>query len=145
MKPVQILLVEDNEGDILLISEALEDAKIINQMTSVKDGHRAIQYLSRSGEYTNSVRPDLIILDINLPKKNGLEVLTFIKTSDHLRQIPVVMLTTSSSPGDIDTAYGKFANCYVTKPIGSDDFLKVISEIENFWFSIVKLPGEGQN
>ncbi len=143
MKPVQILLIEDNDGDILLISEALEEAKIINQMNSVKDGHRAIQYLCNEGAYTNAVRPDLILLDINLPKKNGLEVLNFIKTSDHLRQIPVVMLTTSSSPGDIDAAYRNYANCYITKPVGADDFLKVISEIENFWFSIVKLPNEG--
>jgi CheY-like chemotaxis protein len=140
VKHVQILLVEDNEGDILLISEALEEARIINKMESVRDGQKAIQYLKKEGNYEQAPTPDLVLLDINLPRKNGLEVLAFIKATEHLKQIPVVMLTTSSSPKDVEQAYKNYANCYITKPVGSDDFIKVIYDIENFWFSIVQLP-----
>lgn len=140
VKHVQILLVEDNEGDIMLITEALEEARIISKMESVRDGQKAIQYLKKEGAYEQAPTPDLVLLDINLPRKNGLEVLTFIKSTEHLKQIPVVMLTTSSSPRDVEQAYKNYANCYITKPVGAEDFIKVIYDIENFWFSIVQLP-----
>lgn len=140
MNPIHILLVEDNEGDILLIKEAFEEARIINEISSVKDGEKAIQYLSKTGPYTDVEMPDLILLDVNLPRKNGHEVLAFIKTSPNLKHIPVVMLTTSSSEKDIIESYKNHANCYITKPVEVDKFFKAILKIEKFWIELVKLP-----
>ncbi|GAB2635330.1 response regulator [Belliella aquatica] len=140
MRKIQILLVEDNDGDILLISEALEEGRILNELQIAKDGQEAILLLTKAGEYINAITPDIILLDINLPKKNGHEVLKFIKNNAALKQIPVIMLTTSSTPRDVVEAYREHANCYITKPVGGLDFLTVISQIEEFWFSIVKLP-----
>lgn len=140
MERIHILLVEDNEGDILLTKDALESGKILNKLTIVKDGKTAIDYLTKKDDYINSELPDLILLDVNLPKKNGHEVLHFIKTNEDLKQIPVIMLTTSSSELDINLSYKEHANCYITKPVEVDSFLDVISKIENFWITIVKLP-----
>lgn len=140
MKPIHILLVEDNEGDILLTIDAFEEGRISNKISVVRDGNEAIDFLTQSGKYVNRELPDLILLDINLPKKNGHEVLNFIKSTDWLRQIPVIILTTSSSESDIEKAYKNFVSCYITKPIDVNDFLIAISKIEDFWFSIVSLP-----
>lgn len=140
MKPIHILLVEDNEGDILLTVEAFADGKVTNDISVVKDGKEAIDFLNQVGIYSTSEIPDLILLDINLPKHNGHEVLQVIKSTEKLKSIPVIMLTTSSSEIDVLRAYKNHANCYITKPIDVLDFMKVISQIEDFWFSIVKLP-----
>jgi CheY-like chemotaxis protein len=140
MKPVHILLVEDNEGDILLTTEALSDARIANEVSVVKDGWEAMQFLEKKGEYTRAAVPDLILLDVNLPKMNGHEVLEAIKTNPAIKHIPVIMLTTSSSESDIMKSYQNHVNCYVTKPVHVDDFLSVVTTIEDFWVSIVKLP-----
>lgn len=141
MKAIHILLVEDNEGDILLTTEALQEGRIINQVSVVRDGKAAIDFLEKNGSYTGVASPDLVLLDVNLPKKNGQEVLQHIKTSDQLKHIPVIMLTTSSSEKDIMESYRNYANCYVTKPVEVDDFMKAVTEIENFWINIVQLPG----
>lgn len=140
MKQVHILLVEDNEGDILLTKEAFEDAKLINTLSVVKDGKAAIDFLTQKQNYEKTGLPDLILLDVNLPKMNGHEVLQFIKGDYVLKHIPVIMLTTSSSDSDINLSYQNYVNCYITKPVEVDTFLEVISKIENFWISIVKLP-----
>lgn len=139
MQPIHILLVEDNEGDIVLTVEALNDARIKNKVTVLKDGDAAITYLNRSKAGQEKV-PDLILLDINLPKIDGKEVLSFIKTDTTLRKIPVVMLTTSSSENDITDAYSNHANCYITKPVDFNKFFDIIKAIEDFWVMIVKLP-----
>lgn len=140
MKTAHILLVEDNEGDILLTRDALEDRKFINYITVVKNGKQAIDYIFREGEYTNAKTPDLILLDVNLPLKNGHEVLQLIKHDDRTRHIPVIMLTTSSSERDIELSYKNHANCYITKPVEIDDFIAVVRKIEEFWIQFVKLP-----
>jgi CheY-like chemotaxis protein len=142
MEPIHILLVEDNEGDILLTTEALENVKLHISLSVVKDGKAAIDFLLNRGIYTDEAQPDLLLLDVNLPKKNGHEVLKFIKSDKHLRHIPVIMLTTSSSPSDINAAYQNYANCYITKPVEAHNFLDIVSTIENFWISIVKLPSK---
>lgn len=140
MNPAHILLVEDNEGDILLTKEALEDAKIHIKLSVVKDGKEAIDFLSKEGKYQDVALPDLLLLDVNLPKKNGHEVLKYIKENENLKHIPVIMLTTSSSEKDINQAYKNYVNCYITKPVEVNDFLAVVATIENFWICIVKLP-----
>jgi len=140
MVPVQILLVEDNEGDILLIRESFEEARIINTIISVKDGEKAIDYLERKKEFAEVSLPDLVLLDVNLPRKNGHEVLAHIKNSVNLKHIPVIMLTSSSSERDIIESYKNHANCYITKPVEVDDFLNAITKIEKFWIQITKLP-----
>lgn len=140
MKPIHILLVEDNEGDILLTTEALHERKIINLITVLKDGKQAIDYLLEQVETVNGDLPDLLLLDINLPKKNGHEVLEFIKSHPLLKHLPVIILTTSSSIVDINKSYQNYANCYITKPVEVDDFMDAISKIENFWINLVKLP-----
>ena len=140
MRPIHILLVEDNEGDIFLTIEALEERKIVNKVSVVKDGKEAIDFLEKTGGFENTDQPDLILLDVNLPKKNGHEVLAFIKNNGKLKHIPVIMLTTSSSERDIEKSYENHANCFITKPIDADDFLRVVSSIENYWISIVSLP-----
>lgn len=140
MKSIHILLVEDNEGDILLTTEALSEGRIRNHLSVVKDGEAALQFLNKSGIYENELLPDLVLLDVNLPKKNGLEVLHIIKTTEHLKQIPVIMLTTSSAETDIMRSYKEYANCYITKPIELLDFITAIAKIEDFWINIVNLP-----
>ena len=140
MNSIHILLVEDNEADILLTKEALHDLKILVNLSVVNDGEKAIHFIEKKGNYAETATPDLILLDVNLPKKNGHEVLQFIKENEFYKHIPVIMLTTSSSQIDINTSYNNHANCFITKPIEVKDFLKVIATIENFWISIVKLP-----
>jgi CheY-like chemotaxis protein len=140
MKAIHILLVEDNEGDILLTREALEDAKIHVKLSVAKDGKEAIDFLNKQGKYIDASLPDLILLDVNLPKKNGHEVLKYIKEKETFKQIPVIMLTTSSSERDINLAYNNYVSCYITKPVDVNEFLGVMATIENFWISIVKLP-----
>lgn len=143
MKHVNILLVEDNEGDIVLTREAFMEARMQNEIAVVKDGEQALDYLHRRERYEhddNWILPDLILLDINLPKISGLEVLTEIKQHQHLKIIPVIMLTTSESETDIMASYQHYANCYITKPVDLARFLEVVRTIENFWISIVKLP-----
>ena len=142
MKPIHILLVEDNEGDIFLVTEAFEEAKVVNRISVVRDGKEAIDFLDKKGKYENEQMPDLVLLDVNLPKKNGHEVLEYIKGNELLKQIPVIMLTTSSSEKDISLSYKNHANCFITKPVDVDNFLKVIYSIENFWINIVKLPSK---
>ncbi len=139
-RTVEILLVEDNPGDVRLTVEALKDGKVSNNMNVVKDGFEAMDFLLRRHQYKEAPRPDLILLDLNLPKKDGREVLTEIKESPDLRRIPVVILTTSKDEADILKSYDLHANCYITKPVDFDLFMKAVQSIENFWFSIVKLP-----
>lgn len=140
IKSVEILLVEDNSGDIRLTKEAMKDAKIINNLNVVEDGVEALAYLRKKGKFKGVKRPDLILLDINLPKKNGREVLAEIKQDIYLKQIPVVILTISNAEEDIINTYELHANCYITKPVDMEQFTKVVKSIDNFWFSIVKLP-----
>jgi CheY-like chemotaxis protein len=140
--PVEILLVEDNPGDVRLTIEALKDGKMRNGLNVVEDGIEALAYLRREGKYTDAPRPDLILLDLNLPKKDGREVLAEIKADENLRLIPVVVLTTSQAEEDILKAYGLNANCYITKPVDLDQFIKIVKTIEEFWLTMVKLPSE---
>ena len=140
MKPVHILLAEDNEGDIVLTLEALEEGKMINTVDVVRDGKEAIDYLNKTGRFKDAVTPDFVLLDINLPKKNGQEVLRYIKTNDILKHIPVIILTTSSSEKDIEQSYNNYANCYITKPVDMNEFINAILKVEDFWINIVKLP-----
>ena len=140
MKLIDILLVEDNEGDILLTTEALQEGKIANRISVVKDGMEALEFLEKKGAYKEAITPDLILLDINLPKMNGHEVLKSIKAIDHLRHLPVIILSTSSSQEDVMKSYKNYANCYITKPVDASDFLKIVSSIEDFWITVVQLP-----
>jgi len=140
MNSIHILLVEDNEGDIFLITEALEEGKIVDKISVTKDGKEAIDFLEKKEKYKNEETPDLILLDVNLPKKNGHEVLEYIKTAENLKQIPVIMLTTSSSDKDVLLSYKNHANCFITKPLDVNNFLTIVSSIESFWINIVKLP-----
>lgn len=140
MKIAHILLVEDNEGDILLTTEALAESRINNRLSVVRDGAAAIDFLQNTARQNKQELPDLILLDVNLPKRNGHEVLSFIKNDESFKHIPVIILTTSSSEKDILTSYNNYANSYITKPIDVDNFLKVVISIENFWISIVQLP-----
>jgi two-component system, chemotaxis family, response regulator Rcp1 len=141
-RPVEILLVEDNPGDVRLTREALQEGKVRNNLYVAPDGVEALRFLRREGEHHGAVRPDLILLDLNLPRKDGREVLEEIKRDASLRSIPVVVLTTSQAEQDICRAYALHANCYVTKPVDLDQFITVVQTIENFWFTIVKLPPE---
>lgn len=137
---IHILLVEDNEGDIWLTLEALHQAKINNNVSVVRDGEEALSFLNKQGKHLSALAPDLILLDINLPKIDGKEVLASIKNDDHLKQIPVVMLTTSSAEKDIMESYKSHANCYITKPVDLDQFIQVVHTIKNFWLTTVQLP-----
>jgi CheY-like chemotaxis protein len=141
-KPIEILLVEDNKGDVGLIEEVLEEAKIKNLLHVVEDGEEAMLYLRGEGKFSGSPRPDIIILDLNLPKKDGREVLGEIKEDENLHNIPVIVLTTSSAENDVLGAYGLHANAYITKPFDFDQFIKIVGSIENFWLEIVKLPSK---
>ncbi|MEI8079627.1 MAG: response regulator [bacterium] len=138
--PIEILLVEDNAGDARLAKEALKDSKIINNVNVVEDGVEAMAFLHRQGKYATCPRPDLVLLDLNLPKKDGREVLSEMKAADELKRIPVVVLTTSKAEEDIARSYDLHANCYITKPIDLVQFMKVIKSIEDFWLTVVKLP-----
>ena len=139
-KPIEILLVEDNPGDARLVKEALKDVKVLNNLRVAKDGVEALDFLHQGRNHTGAPRPDLILLDLNLPKKNGREVLKEIKADKNLKRIPVVVLTTSKAEEDILRSYDLQANCYITKPVDLDEFIKVIKSIKDFWFTIVKLP-----
>jgi chemotaxis family two-component system response regulator Rcp1 len=142
IEPIEILLVEDSPADVDLTREALEDTKVHNNLSIVSDGVEALTFLRREGEYADAPHPDLILLDLNLPKKDGREVLAEIKADPRLRRIPVVVLTTSEADQDILRSYDLHANCYVTKPVDLDAFVEVVRSIEDFWLAIVKLPRE---
>jgi two-component system, chemotaxis family, response regulator Rcp1 len=141
-KPIEILLIEDNPGDARLALEAIREAKVHNNLTWVSDGADAMAYLRKEGKYGKVSRPDLILLDLNLPKKDGREVLAEIKADDRLKRIPVVVLTTSEAEEDVLKVYNLNANCYITKPVDLEQFIKVVKTIEDFWLTIVKLPPE---
>jgi CheY-like chemotaxis protein len=141
-RPIEILLVEDNAGDVRLTREALRDAQVKNSISVAKDGVEAIAFLTRAEPYTDAPRPDLILLDLNLPKKGGREVLAEIKDNPDLRRIPVVILTTSQEEKDVLAAYDLHANCYVVKPVDLEQFIAIMKSVEDFWFQIVKLPPE---
>jgi len=138
MKPVHILLVEDNEGDIFLTLDAFEEGNIANHTTVIKDGESAIDFLDDRA--ATGRLPDLVMLDVNLPRKNGHEVLRYIKTNEELKSLPVIMLTTSSSDRDIKLSYENHANCYITKPVEAAEFINAVNKIEEFWINIVQLP-----
>lgn len=138
---IEILLVEDNPGDVRLTQEALKEGRITNRLHVVDDGEKALVFLRQEGEYADSPRPDIILLDLNLPKKDGRQVLAEIKSDPQLRRIPVVVLTTSKAEEDILRSYDLHANCYITKPVDLDQFLGVVRSIEDFWLTVVKLPG----
>ncbi len=140
LKPIEILLVEDNPGDIFLAKEALKDSKMYSHLNVVMDGQAAMDYLRREKEYTQAIRPDLVLLDLSLPKKTGHEVLEEIKKDEILRLIPVVILTSSAEEMDIVKTYSLHANCYITKPVNMDQFIKIVNSIQDFWFTVVKLP-----
>src|SRR5450755_3495708 len=140
----EVLLVEDSAGDVRLTQEAFKDAKVHVNLHVAADGVAAMAFLARQGEYANAPRPDLILLDLNLPKKDGREVLEEIKGSPVLKSIPVVILTTSAAEADILRSYQLHANCYITKPVVLEGFLEVVQSIDNFWLSVVKLPREGR-
>jgi CheY-like chemotaxis protein len=144
LHPIEILLVEDNPGDSRLAKEALKESKLKNNLYIAEDGVEAMNFLYKTGKYSKMPRPDLVILDLNLPKKDGREVLAEIKNDDNLKRIPVVILTISKAEEDILKTYNLHANCYVTKPLDLDQFMKVVKSIEDFWLTIVKLPN-GKN
>ena len=139
---IEILLIEDSPADILLTREAFKNNKLVNEIHVAEDGIQALDFLYKRGKYASAPRPDLILLDLNLPRKNGREVLAEIKADNDLRSIPIVVLTTSNDDGDILKAYNLNANCYVVKPVGFDNFMKAIQSIRHFWFSVVTLPPE---
>jgi len=141
-RPVEILLVEDNPGDVRLTQEALKEAKVRNNLYVARDGEDALAFLNREGGHAQAPRPDLILLDLNLPKKSGREVLAEIKSCPELMRIPVVVLTTSRAEEDILKAYDLNVNCYITKPVDLEQFIHVVKSIEDFWLTIVKLPSE---
>lgn len=140
---IEILLVEDNPGDVRLTIEALKESKLVNNLSVVEDGIEALAYLRKQGKYQDAIHPDLILLDLNLPKMDGREVLAEIKADEELKRIPVVILTTSSADEDIIKTYQLHANCYITKPVDINQFIKVVKNVGAFWFSIVKLPPDG--
>jgi two-component system, chemotaxis family, response regulator Rcp1 len=140
-RPIEILLVEDNPGDVRLTREVLRDGKISNHMSVASDGEEAMDLLYRKGQYAGAARPDVILLDLNLPRKDGREVLDEIKQSPELRSIPIVILTTSAAEADIIKTYNLHANCYIVKPVDLPQFINVVKYIQDFWLTIVKLPG----
>ena len=138
--PVEILLVEDNPGDVRLTKEALREGKVYNNLHWAKDGVEALEFLRREGKHSEAPRPDIILLDLNLPKKDGREVLASIKNDDRFKQIPVVILTTSEAEEDVLRSYELHANCYITKPVDLDKFIVVVQSIDRFWLTVVTLP-----
>lgn len=142
-RPIEILLVEDSATDVLLAEEALQEAKMRNNLYVVKDGVEAMAFLRKEGKYANAPRPDLVLLDLNMPRKDGREVLAEVKADDHLKNIPVVVLTTSQAQEDVLKAYGLHANCYISKPVDFEQFTNVVRAIDQFWFTVVTLPTTG--
>ncbi len=140
VESVDILLIEDNPGDVRLVREALHDGKIINNMAVVNDGVEALNFLRKSGPYADAARPDMILLDLNLPRKDGREVLAEIKEDPDLKRIPVVVITSSRAEQDVLKSYNLHANCFITKPVDLEQFVAVVKSIEDFWMGIVKLP-----
>ena len=138
--PIRILLVEDSPGDVRLTIEALKDGKVRNDLSIVGDGVEALAFLNGEGKYAEAPRPDLILLDLNLPRMDGRELLAIIKQDEHLKRIPVVVLTTSEAEADVLRVYDLNANCYITKPVDMDQFIRVVQAIDNFWLTIVRLP-----
>ena len=143
-RPVEILLVEDNPGDVRLTKEALKEGELLNNLSVVGDGIEALAFLRREGKFADSARPDMILLDLNLPKKSGLEVLADVKADEDLKRTPVVVLTTSQAEQDIVRSYNLHANCYISKPVDLGQFIDVVKSIEEFWLTIVKLPCDGE-
>jgi two-component system, chemotaxis family, response regulator Rcp1 len=143
--PIEVLLVEDSPGDVRLTREAFKDAKVHLNLNVASDGAEAMDFLNREGKHPHAPRPDLILLDLNLPKKDGREVLKEVKESPTLKSIPVVILTTSASDADILRSYRLHANCYITKPVSLDGFLQVVKSIDDFWLTVVKLPSEAHS
>jgi two-component system, chemotaxis family, response regulator Rcp1 len=139
-KPVEILLVEDNPGDVRLTMEALKEGRLLNHVSVAEDGVEALAFLRQKGKYADEARPDLILLDLNLPKKDGREVLAEIKEDPELRHIPVVVLTTSTAEQDVLRTYDLHANCYISKPVDFEQFIEVVKSVGDFWFSVVILP-----
>ena len=139
-RAIELLLVEDNPGDVRLTIEALKEGRVINKLNVVQDGEEAIAFLRRQGQYADAVRPDLILLDLNLPRKGGLEVLAEIKEDPDLKQIPVVVLTTSQAEQDVLRTYQLHANCYIVKPVDLNQFMAVVQAIKSFWLALVMLP-----
>jgi CheY-like chemotaxis protein len=142
-KPIEVLLVEDDPGDVVLITEAFEHNKVNNRLHVVADGVEALQFLRREAPYEDAAVPDLVLLDLNLPRKDGRQVLAEVKADDALRRIPVVVLTTSKAEEDVLRSYDLHANAYVTKPVDFDRFIEVVRQIDEFFVSVVKLPGRG--
>ena len=139
-RPIEVLLVEDDEGDVVMTREALEEGKVLNRLHVAGDGVEALEYLRREGEHADAPRPDLILLDLNLPRRDGRQVLAEVKSDDELRRIPVVVLTTSEAEEDILRSYDLHANAYVTKPVDFERFVQVIQQIDEFFISVVRLP-----
>jgi len=138
--PIEVLLVEDDPGDVLMTREAFEEHKVRNRLTVVSDGADALAYVRREGEFADAIRPDLILLDLNLPKRDGREVLKELKSDPDLREIPIVVLTTSSAESDVLASYQLYANAYVTKPVDFERFISAVKQIDDFFVSLVKLP-----
>jgi chemotaxis family two-component system response regulator Rcp1 len=143
--PIEILLVEDNPGDVRLTKEALKEGKVYSNLHTVKDGVEAMEFLRREGKYKDAPRPDIILLDLNLPRKDGREVLEEIKSDELLKRIPVVVLTTSKAEEDVLRTYNLHANCYVTKPVDLEKFMVVVKSIDVFWLTVVTLPPNGHH
>lgn len=142
LKEVEILMVEDNPGDVLLTQEALQDGRVSNRVHWVKDGVEALAFLERKPPFEDAPLPDVIFLDLNLPRKSGHDVLSFIKSDPRLKRLPVVVLTSSKAESDVIKSYDRYANCYVTKPVDLDKFMAVIQSINHFWLTVVTLPNE---
>ena len=142
LKPIEILLVEDNAADVRLTEEALREGKVRNNLHVARDGMEALEFLKRQGKHAKATRPDLILLDLNLPRRDGREVLAEIKDDPDLKMIPVVVLTTSSAEADILKSYKLHANCYITKPVDLEQFVSVVKSIDDFWLTVVRLPSE---
>jgi CheY-like chemotaxis protein len=142
-RPIEILLAEDSAADVRLTREAFDDAKVLNNLNVVGDGVEAMAYLRREGKYSNATRPDLVLLDLNMPRKDGREVLAEVKGDPDLKRIPVVILTVSNSEEDVLKSYNLHANCFISKPVNLAQFLKVVASIESFWLTIVELPPKG--
>jgi CheY-like chemotaxis protein len=143
-RPIEILLAEDSAADVRLTREAFDDAKVLNNLNVVGDGVEAMAYLRREGKYINATRPDLVLLDLNMPRKDGREVLAEVKADPDLKRIPVVILTVSNSEEDVLKSYNLHANCFISKPVNLAQFLKVVASIESFWLTIVELPPKGK-
>ena len=142
LRPIEILLVEDNPGDVRLTVEALREGRVPNNLHVASDGVEALEFLRRAGQFANAPRPDMILLDLNLPRKDGREVLAEIKEDPDLRRIPIVVLTTSQAERDVLQSYNLHANCYITKPVDIDAFFTVVRSIDSFWLAVVRLPSE---